>query len=103
MVRTHPELTAVMDRWIDDEDNCPDAFNGSQLDGDGDGSPGGDFSTTFTPPPAQPVIVSLPDFTRGPGQPVDVPPVAVIEAPDDDVTPPSAGLSEPPPAAEPDS
>jgi hypothetical protein len=45
---------------------------GAQLDGNSDGTPGDDFTTSFTAaPPA--VIVSIPDFMRGPGQPVDVP------------------------------
>ena len=63
------------------EDN---GFKGSEfgqlLDGEytgtfpsGDGTPGGDFVYTFTVAPPEPVVVSLPDFTRGPGQDVDVP------------------------------
>jgi hypothetical protein len=59
---------------------------GQLLDGDSNGTAGGDYVTTFANPPQQ-VVVSLPDFTRGPGQAVDVPPVEVIEVPDDDVTP----------------
>ncbi len=46
--------------------------NGNLLDGDGDGTPGDDFVTTFVvsnPPNA--VVVSLPDFARGPGQAVN--------------------------------
>jgi hypothetical protein len=45
------------------------------LDGDGDGNAGDDFTQSFTiaPPPASAVTVSLPDFTRGPGQEVNVP------------------------------
>ena len=55
---------------------------GRPLDGDADGIPGGDYTTTLTVGTAQPVVVSLPDFTRGPGQPVDVPPVEVDDGDD---------------------
>jgi hypothetical protein len=64
-----------------------DLASGELLDGDGDGTPGGDFVDTFIVDALQPVVVSLPDFTRGSLQPVDVPPVEVIETPVDDVTP----------------
>jgi hypothetical protein len=54
-----------------------DAFKGMTagelLDGDGDGTGGDDYTTTFTVGSVEPVLVSLPDFIRGPGQPVDVP------------------------------
>ncbi len=46
---------------------------GEPLDGDGDGTPGGDYATDFTIGPAEPIIVSLPDFSRGPEQEVRVP------------------------------
>jgi hypothetical protein len=46
--------------------------DGSLLDGDVDGQAGGDYVTTFTVIDG-PVVVGLPDFTRGPGQQVDVP------------------------------
>jgi autotransporter-associated beta strand protein len=55
---------------------------GRPLDGDADGIPGGDYTTTLTVDAAEPVVVSLPDFTRGPGQPVDVPPVEVADGDD---------------------
>jgi hypothetical protein len=45
---------------------------GELLDGNGDGTPGDDFVGTLTVAPAS-VVVGLPDFARGPGQPVDVP------------------------------
>jgi hypothetical protein len=45
---------------------------GQPLDGDADGTPGGDLVRQFSQSPHD-VVVSLPDFTRGPGQPVDVP------------------------------
>lgn len=55
---------------------APEGFEASgdtPLDGDGDGTPGGDYVATFTvdAPPA--VVVSVPDFTRGPGQVVNIP------------------------------
>ncbi len=45
------------------------------LDGDGDGTAGGDFVQTFSiaAPPANAVTVSLPDFARGPGQEINLP------------------------------
>lgn len=46
---------------------------GGLLDGDADGTPGGDYVTTFTVSGSSAVVVSIPDFTRGAGQPVDVP------------------------------
>ncbi len=46
--------------------------NGNLLDGDGDGTPGDDFVTTFVVSnPSDAVVVSLPDFARGPGQVVN--------------------------------
>jgi len=49
--------------------------NGDLLDGNSDGTPGDDFVTSFEiqPPPANTVTVSIPDFTRGYGQPVNLP------------------------------
>jgi methionine-rich copper-binding protein CopC len=48
---------------------------GIVLDGNGDGMGGDDYTTTFTSDavPANAVVVSLPDFTRGYGQPVNLP------------------------------
>ncbi|MEE8452755.1 MAG: CARDB domain-containing protein [Thermoguttaceae bacterium] len=55
-----------------DEDALQDA-EGHLLDGDGDGDEGGDFVATVTVEASTAKMLSLPDFTRGPGQPVDVP------------------------------
>ncbi len=48
---------------------------GALLDGDGDGTPGGDYSSQFTvnEPAAGTVTVGIPDIVRGPGQEVNVP------------------------------
>jgi hypothetical protein len=46
--------------------------NGLMLDGNLDGSAGGDFVQTFTIAPSAAVTVSIPDFARGAGQPVDL-------------------------------
>ncbi len=48
------------------------------LDGDGDGTPGGNYVTTLevATPPVSTVIVRLPDFSRGACQSVNVPPPA---------------------------
>ncbi len=46
---------------------------GELLDGDHNGSPGGDFIGQFSIDVVEPVVVSLPDFTRGASQPVNVP------------------------------
>ncbi len=48
---------------------------GNLLDGNSDGTPGDDFTSTFviTSGPANEVLVSVPDFTRGFGQTVDLP------------------------------
>jgi hypothetical protein len=43
------------------------------LDGNGDGSAGGDFVSSFTAAALPPVRLRLPDFARGPGQAVQVP------------------------------
>jgi sugar lactone lactonase YvrE len=42
------------------------------LDGNHDGIPGDDFSATFTVANSSAVVVSVPDFLRGPGQPVNL-------------------------------
>ena len=48
---------------------------GLLLDGNDDGTAGDNYTGTFTvaPPPSNAVTVSLPDFARGFGQPVNVP------------------------------
>ncbi len=48
---------------------------GALLDGNGDGVPGDNLVQTFTvnPLPSNAVVVSLPDFARGYGQPVNLP------------------------------
>ena len=56
----------------------PNAFEtttGALLDGNGDGTPGDNLTYTFTvdDPPGNAVIVGIPDFTRGYGQPVNLP------------------------------
>ncbi|HXG12217.1 MAG TPA: S8 family serine peptidase [Gemmataceae bacterium] len=43
---------------------------GDRLDGNGDGTPGDDYVTTFTVDPSPAVVVGVPDFAVGPGQPV---------------------------------
>ncbi len=48
-----------------------DLETGELLDGDADGTSGGDFASRFTVDGGQPVVVSLPDVTRGPGQDVE--------------------------------
>ena len=56
-----------------------DAFQdpaGKSLDGNADGSDGGDYTTSFTTTAPAGRVVRLPDFARGAGQPVDVPAVA---------------------------
>ena len=48
--------------------------SGNLLDGNANGTPGDNFVTTFVVGnPANSVTVSLPDFARGPGQPVNLP------------------------------
>lgn len=50
------------------------AANGfASLDGNGDGTAGDDFVTTFTVAASTAVTISVPDFARGPGQVVNVP------------------------------
>jgi hypothetical protein len=46
---------------------------GALLDGNADGTPGDDYVATFTVSPSAALVVSVPDFARGPGQRVDVP------------------------------
>ena len=48
---------------------------GDLLDGNADGTVGDDYSTTFTvtAPPADEVVVGIPDFARGYGQAVNLP------------------------------
>ena len=56
-----------------------DAFQdtlGDDLDGDGNGTPGDDFSTSFVVSSAGERVVWIPDFARGAGQEVNVPPIA---------------------------
>ncbi|MBE2260535.1 MAG: tandem-95 repeat protein, partial [Rhodobacteraceae bacterium] len=43
------------------------------LDGDDDGTPGGDYVTSFAVVGPLPHVISLPDVMRGPGQPVNIP------------------------------
>ena len=50
--------------------------DGRQLDGDGDGAGGDDFSAEFVVAAPLGVVVSAPDFMRGPGQDVDIPATA---------------------------
>lgn len=49
--------------------------NGTLLDGDGDGTPGGNYVRTFviSPPPAEAISLTVGNFARGPGQPVNLP------------------------------
>ncbi len=55
---------------------------GNLLDGNGDGTAGDNYVTTFVVSnPANSVIVSLPDFARGSGQDVNVPPDPVADTP----------------------
>jgi hypothetical protein len=51
--------------------------NGALIDGDGDGTPGGDFIVTFVAEPLPAQVLSLPDVVRGPGQPIDIPATSV--------------------------
>jgi hypothetical protein len=56
-------------------DNAFKSLDGTLLDGNGDGTGGDDFVTTFTvgDPVAGSVTISIPDFVRGPGQEINVP------------------------------
>lgn len=47
--------------------------DGDLVDGNQDGIAGDDFATTFTVTNHESVVVSIPDFVRGPGQPVHLP------------------------------
>jgi hypothetical protein len=47
--------------------------DGNLLDGDGNGTPGGDYVTSFVVTSDNAVVVSVPDFAYGPGQVVNVP------------------------------
>jgi VCBS repeat-containing protein len=62
------------------DNGITDLADGGLLDGEfsgtfpsGNSSPGGNFVTTFTVGSAQQLVVGLPDFARGPTQPVNVP------------------------------
>lgn len=44
---------------------------GDLLDGNGDGTPGDAFGSTFTVAPSSARSLSVPDLVRGPGQPLD--------------------------------
>ena len=57
--------------------------NGELLDGDADGTAGGDFVRTFTvaPDAAGTVALQLPNFARGPLQPVNIPALATSGLP----------------------
>lgn len=49
-------------------------LDGMQLDGNGDGLAGDDFTSNFVlDPPSAARVISVPDFVRGPGQNVSVP------------------------------
>ncbi len=67
---------------------------GNLLDGDGDGTAGGDFSDTFavTAPPANAVSLTIPDFVRGPGQPINLPADATTGIPLSIDVPAGAGV-----------
>lgn len=69
-------------------DGIVDAALGQLLDGEfngsfpsGDGNPGGDFVFSFTVSAVPALVVSLPDFARGPAQPINVPAVGSGTAP----------------------
>jgi VCBS repeat-containing protein len=69
-------------------DGIIDAALGQMLDGEftgqfpsGDGVPGGDFVFSFTVAALPSVVVGLPDFARGPTQPVNVPAIGSGLAP----------------------
>jgi subtilisin-like proprotein convertase family protein len=47
--------------------------DGRPLDGNADGVAGDPYTNSFTVLPSSAVVVSLPDFARGPGQPVRIP------------------------------
>ncbi len=58
-------------------DNAFVNSDGEQLDGDADGTPGGDYAQSFTVTDPAGVVIRLPDFARGPGQDVQVPNTAI--------------------------
>jgi hypothetical protein len=60
-------LRSAADGWKD--------VNGQSLDGNGNETPGDNYVTSFLvePPAAGAIVVSLPNVTRGRGQPVNVP------------------------------
>lgn len=53
------------------------SLTGELLDGDNDGMPGGDYTTGFTIGSSLAVRVGVPDFARGPAQPVNLPAAGV--------------------------
>ena len=48
-------------------------LSGNLLDGNADGTPGDNYTTTFTVAPSSARVLALPDFARGPGQGVVIP------------------------------
>ena len=58
-------LASRVDGWTD--------VDGGLLDGNSDNAPGDDYSATFNISASAGRVVKLPDFARGPEQPVDVP------------------------------
>lgn len=60
-------------RLRSDEMGFRSEATGELLDGNNDGAPGGDYVDNFTISPSSAVVVSIPDFVRGPGQVVNVP------------------------------
>jgi hypothetical protein len=54
-------------------DGWRDVRSGELLDGNSDGTVGDDYVAKFTVDPISHPVVSLPDFSRGPDQPVNVP------------------------------
>jgi hypothetical protein len=63
--------------------NAFESTAGALLDGLGNGTPGSNLTSTFTVSPlaSNAVVVSIPDFTRGYGQPVNVPASAATGLP----------------------
>lgn len=49
------------------------ATDGTLLDGNGDGVAGDNYVTNFTISSSSSPVISIPNFTRGPGQPINVP------------------------------
>ncbi|KLU01377.1 other cellular organization [Rhodopirellula islandica] len=54
-------------------DGFTDLADGELLDGDGDGTAGGNYVTTFTVASPASLVVGLPDIVRGPSQTVQLP------------------------------